>query len=114
MDCYYDGSLTKLILDNLDYLVDAISMQMTVASNLTPLLPGILIILIKIAGMQLLESNQLFDIFSDIFVILDSYHGYNQLVEGFFVVFEVLVEQVKQAFIKNDRAIENHKKMKKT
>lgn len=109
VDCYYDGSLTKLILDNLDYLVDAISMQMTVASNLTPLLPGILIILIKIAGMQLLESNQLFDIFSDIFVILDSYHGYNQLVEGFFVVFEVLVEQVKQAFIKNDRAIENHK-----
>ena len=81
---------------------------MTVASNLTPLLPGILIILIKVAGIQLLESNQLFDIFSDIFVILDSYHGYNQLVEGFFVVFEVLVEQVKLMYLGNSTAIDNH------
>ncbi|KAI5961766.1 hypothetical protein CANMA_003743 [Candida margitis] len=104
---YYEGSLTRMIMDNSDYLIDAISLQMTVASNLTPSLPGILVILIKIAGVQLLESNQLFDVFSDIFVILDSYHGYNQVVEGFFVVFEVVVEQIKLMFLKDDRAVEN-------
>ncbi|CCG22709.1 Tti1 protein [Candida orthopsilosis Co 90-125] len=107
VDCYYEGSATGMIMDNVDYLIDAISLQMTVASNLTPSLPGILIILIRITGVQLLESNQLFDIFSDIFVILDSYHGYNQLVEGFFVVFEVLVEQIKQRFLENGTTIED-------
>ncbi|KAI5967448.1 hypothetical protein KGF57_000391 [Candida theae] len=112
VDCYYGGSMSKMIMDNSDYLIDSISLQMTVASNLTPSLPGILIILIKVAGIQLLESNQLFDILSDIFVILDSYHGYNHLVEGFFVVFEVLVEQIRSMFLSTSTAIESHKQCK--
>lgn len=98
LDTYYNGSMVNLISDNLDYLIDSISLQMSVASNLTPMLPGILLIIIKVAGIQLLESNQLHDVLTDIFVILDSYHGYNKLVESFFIVFEALIDQIHDKF----------------
>ena len=55
LDTYYNGSMVNLISDNLDYLIDSISLQMSVASNLTPMLPGILLIIVKIAGIQLLS-----------------------------------------------------------
>ncbi|EMG46810.1 hypothetical protein G210_2930 [Candida maltosa Xu316] len=95
LDTYYNGSMVNLISDNSDYLIDNISLQLSVASNLTPMLPGILLIIVKVAGIQLLESNQLHDILTDMFVILDSYHGYNVLVESFFIVFEALIDQIK-------------------
>ncbi|KAI5966246.1 uncharacterized protein KGF55_000555 [Candida pseudojiufengensis] len=100
VDIYYKGSIQAMIMDNSDYLVDAISLQMSVASNLTPTLPGILMVIVRIAGIQLLETNQLTDILSDMFVILDSYHGYNKLVESFFVVFEALVDQIQNLYLK--------------
>lgn len=98
LDTYYNGSMVNLISDNLDYLIDSISLQMSVASNLTPMLPGILLIIVKIAGIQLLESNQLHDVLTDMFVILDSFHGYNKLVESFFIVFEALIDQIHHKF----------------
>lgn len=91
---YYDNSMKSLIMDNLDYLIDSISLQMSVAGSLTPTLPGILLIIVKVSGIQLLESNQLNDILTEMFVILDAYHGYNNIVESFFIVFESLIEQV--------------------
>ncbi|RCK56535.1 TEL2-interacting protein 1 [Candida viswanathii] len=98
LDTYYNGSIVNLISDNLDYLIDNISLQLSVASNLTPTLPGIMLVIIKVAGVQLLESNQLHDVLTDMFVILDSYHGYNKIVESFFIVFESLIEQIKKAY----------------
>lgn len=92
---YYDNSMKSLIMDNLDYLINSISLQMSVAGSLTPMLPGILLIIVKICGIQLLESNQLNDILTEMFVILDAYHGYNTIVESFFIVFESLIEQVR-------------------
>ena len=107
LNIYYSGSMVEMIIDNLDYLIDSISMQMSVASNLTPALPGILMIIIKIAGVQLLQSNQLTDVLSDMFVLLDSYHTYNKLAETFFFVFETLVDQIKQCYIPETLHIED-------
>ncbi|KAI5955787.1 hypothetical protein KGF54_001289 [Candida jiufengensis] len=114
VDTYYNGSIKELIMDNSDYLVDGVSLQMTVASNLSPMLPGILMVIIKIAGIQLLETNQLTDILSDMFVILDSYHGYNKLVESFFIVFEALTDQIEKLYLSSSNApkIENQNQNK--
>ncbi|RLV92145.1 TEL2-interacting protein 1 [Spathaspora sp. JA1] len=98
LKAYYNNSIKKLIMENSDYLIDSISLQMSVASNLTPVLPGILLIIIKIAGIQLLESNQLTDILTEMFVLLDAYHGYNRLAESFFVVFETLTAQINKQY----------------
>lgn len=95
---YYDGSLNNLIVDNADYLIDSLSMSLSVASGLMPSLPGILLVVLKISGVQLLQSNQLNDILSEIFIVIDSYHGYSILVENFFLVFEVIVEITNEIY----------------
>lgn len=89
---YYGGSLGELIIDNADYLIDSLSMSLSSASGLTPSLPGILLVILKVAGAQLLQANQLNDILSEIFLVIDSYHGYSVLMENFFLVFEIIVE----------------------
>lgn len=89
---YFEGSLEKLVVENADYLIDSLSMSLSTASGLTPSLPGILLVILKISGVQLLMQNQLHDILSEIFIVIDSYHGYLALVENFFLVFEAIVE----------------------
>lgn len=96
---YYGGSLEKLLVDNLDYLIDSISLKLTSTASLTPSLPGILLIILKITGMQLLVNNQLNDILNEMFVLIDSYHGYSVLVEGFFIVFEEIIKQIGEKFM---------------
>ncbi|ABN65722.2 predicted protein [Scheffersomyces stipitis CBS 6054] len=96
---YYNDSLESLILDNSDYLIDNISLRLTVPSNFVPTLPGILLIIIKVAGQSLLEMNQLNDVLSEMFVIIDSYHGYSIIVEGLFMVFEEVTKQVKERYL---------------
>lgn len=97
---YYDGSLEKLIVDNADYLVDSLSLSLSVASTLTPSLPGILLVVLKISGVKLLQANQLQDVLSEMFIVIDSYHGYSALVESFFHVFEEIVKKTKQIYKK--------------
>lgn len=96
---YYDGSLTKLIMDNLDYLVDSLSLRLSVPGSVTPSIPGILLVILKVSGLELLFSNQLTDLISQIFVLIDSYHGYSFFVSGFFVVFEELIRQLKEKYL---------------
>lgn len=96
---YYDSSLSNLILDNLDYLINSLSLKLSTPSSLNLALPGILLIVLKISGLQLLLDNQLQDIISQMFILIDSYHGYSILVEGFFVVFEEIIKQLSQAYV---------------
>lgn len=97
---YYNGSLELLVMDNLDYLIDCLSLKLSVVSTLTPALPGILLIVLKIAGIKLLLTNQLLDVLTKMFILIDSYHGYSALVEGFFIVFEELIQQIKDEYLK--------------
>ncbi|QBM89988.1 hypothetical protein METSCH_E02250 [Metschnikowia aff. pulcherrima] len=95
---HYNGSLENLIKDNSDYLIDSLSMNLSVASGLTPSLPGILLVVIRISGVDLLWLNQLQDILSEIFIVIDSFHGYSMLVENFFHVFVEIIAKVKEVY----------------
>ncbi|KAM9925770.1 hypothetical protein OXX59_003663 [Metschnikowia pulcherrima] len=95
---HYNGSLENLIKDNSDYLIDSLSMNLSVASGLTPSLPGILLVVTRISGVDLLLSNQLQDILSEIFIVIDSFHGYSMLVENFFHVFVEIIAKVKEVY----------------
>lgn len=106
MNNYYNGSILSLIDDNADYLIDCLSLKLTVVGNLNPSLPGILLILLKVSGIKLLNTKQLDDIINEMFVLIDSYHGYSTLVEGFFIVFTELVSQVELEFLPNKRIIQ--------
>lgn len=101
---HYDGSLQRLIMENSEHLLDSVSMNMCVASNLTPTLSGILLVLMKIAGRNLLEANQIQDVLSEMFIVIDTYHGYSTLVESFFLVFE---EVVSIATVSNKELLKN-------
>lgn len=100
---FYNGSLEELIADNSDYLIDSLSLSLSVASGLTPALPGILLIVLKISGKALLETNQLQDILSEMFIVIDTYHGYSVLVENFFYVFEEIIRKVNSIYINDVR-----------
>lgn len=103
---YYDGLISQLITDNLDYLVDAITVRLN-SGDLTPLLPGLLLVVIKLCGPDLLGQNMLGDVFSLIFVAMDLYHGYPVAMEGFFLVFQEVVNQINNRYVDPTPKIED-------
>lgn len=103
VDNYYHSSLANLIMDNLDYLINSLSLKLSSPSSLNLALPGILLIVLKVSGLQLLLDNQLQDIISQMFILIDSYHGYSVMVEGFFVVFQEIIRQSSKAYV--DKAL---------
>ncbi|VEU19922.1 DEKNAAC100503 [Brettanomyces naardenensis] len=94
----YGGSVKSLVYDNRDYLLDALSLRMT-GDSLTPRLPIILIILIRIGGADLLQ--QLGDVITAIFTLLDSYYTYTSLSEGLFLVLSEVVDQIYKSYFCN-------------
>lgn len=99
VDCmvrsYYQYDIRNLIKDNQDYILDSLSVKLSISESLNPSIGGILLILFKISGLDLFSSGKLADIFSKIFVLIDTLHGYSSLVEVFFMVFRELVVQIK-------------------
>ncbi len=89
----YGGSVRNLIKSNSDYLLDSLSLRLT-GESLNPRLPVILVVLIKIGGPDLL--NQLDDVITAMFTLLDLYYGYTSLCEGFFAVFSVCIDELKK------------------
>ncbi|CAN3483346.1 TEL2-interacting protein 1 [Diutina catenulata] len=96
-ETHYGGSRQSMIVANSDYLVDAITIKLA-SGDITPSLPGILLVVIKFSGMALLKSNILGDIINQVFVTIDMYHGYPLLMEGFFIVFHELVAQITREY----------------
>lgn len=96
---HYEGSLQKLIESNADYLIDTLSLNLSVNSGLMPSLPGIMLVVLKISGVDLIKSNHLRDILGEIFIIIDSFHGYSVLVENFFMVFEGVITLIKSIYL---------------
>ncbi|AOA66278.1 ASTRA complex subunit [Komagataella phaffii CBS 7435] len=85
----YNGSLVDLVYKNIDYLIDGVSSRLN--SEITPYTSSILMVLIEIGGVDILD--QLGDLISTMFTLLDYYHGYTVLCEQFFEVFHKLVDQ---------------------
>ncbi|ODQ81785.1 hypothetical protein BABINDRAFT_111523 [Babjeviella inositovora NRRL Y-12698] len=93
--CYPDGTVVDLIEDNADYLTDAISLKLSLTA-ITPSLSKILLVLIKIGKMDLI--SHLNDLINSMFLLLDMYHGYALLSEGFFMVFQEIIDQVHEKY----------------
>ncbi|QPG76432.1 hypothetical protein FOA43_003821 [Brettanomyces nanus] len=94
----YGGSVRSLIYENSDYLLDSLSLKLT-GESLTPRIPMILIILVRIGGVQLL--TQLEDVITAMFTLLDCFYGYSSLCDGFFCVFTEIVEQLYKHSFEN-------------
>ncbi|APA15077.1 hypothetical protein sscle_14g098470 [Sclerotinia sclerotiorum 1980 UF-70] len=82
-------STRELIVENVDYLVNAISLRLN-TFDLSPQAPQVLIMMIRLTGPSLLLY--LDDVVSSIFAALDNFHGYQGLVEGLFAVLGEIVE----------------------
>lgn len=80
--CGYTNT-SDLIVDNVDYMVNAISMRLN-TFDISPQAPQVLIMMIRLSGPALLPF--LDDVVGSIFAALDNFHGYAQLVEGLFLV----------------------------
>ncbi|KAI9733729.1 MAG: hypothetical protein M1818_007143 [Claussenomyces sp. TS43310] len=87
--CGYNDTST-MILDNVDYLVNAISLKLD-TFDISPRAPQVLIMMVKLSGPSLLPY--LDDVVGSIFAALENFHGYPRLVE---TLFSVLIEIVHQ------------------
>ncbi|KAK9241293.1 armadillo-type protein [Lipomyces kononenkoae] len=97
-------SLSELLVDNVDYVLDSISLRINTL-DISPRTPKILSVLIKLAGSS--SIPYLDDIIASIFNLLDNYHGYSRLVEGFFEVLKAVVEETSIAYLTATLAIED-------
>ncbi|CCU77910.1 hypothetical protein BGHDH14_bgh04151 [Blumeria hordei DH14] len=85
--CGYN-SPSDLIIDNVDYMVNAISLQLN-SFSIAPQAPQVLVMLIRLTGPSLILY--LDDLIKTIFAALENYHGCQNLVD---VLFSVLMEIV--------------------
>ncbi|KEY64335.1 hypothetical protein S7711_09601 [Stachybotrys chartarum IBT 7711] len=89
VSCQY-GSVSELIIDNADYMINSISLRFN-AANVSPASTKVLQMVIKLAGPAVVPF--LDDIVEFIFSALESYHGNSAFVAS---LFSVLQETVKQ------------------
>ncbi|TGZ82763.1 ARM repeat-containing protein [Ascodesmis nigricans] len=108
-------SAQDLLLDNVDYLVNAVSLKLNIL-DLSPQAPVVLRMMLQLAGAKLVPYLE--DIVGTIFGILDGFHEYENLSEGLFGVLAQIVEETTKEEIKllkgpDDEEWENrHKKRK--
>ncbi|TAQ90903.1 hypothetical protein B7494_g755 [Chlorociboria aeruginascens] len=86
--CEY-SSTSDLIIDNVDYMVNAISLRLNVF-DISPQAPQVLVMMIRLAGPSLLLY--LDDVVASIFAALENFHGYDKLVEMLFLVLGEIIE----------------------
>ncbi|ODV98347.1 hypothetical protein PACTADRAFT_829 [Pachysolen tannophilus NRRL Y-2460] len=94
----YDSSMYHLIQENCDYLIDSLSIKLT-SDFITPRTSNVLLVLVKIGGIDLI--TQLTDIINNMFSLIDLYHGYSSICEGFFVVFDCIAEEIERSLLQN-------------
>ncbi|CZT06788.1 uncharacterized protein RCO7_07221 [Rhynchosporium graminicola] len=85
--CGYKNA-SQLIVDNVDYMVNAISLRLN-TFDILPHAPQVLVMMIRLTGPSLLLY--LDDVVESIFAALENFHGYQLLVD---VLFSVLGEIV--------------------
>ncbi|KAG0661617.1 hypothetical protein C6P45_001294 [Maudiozyma exigua] len=94
----YYGDVRTLILENMDYLIDTVSIKLN--KGLTDRVCTVLTVIYRIAGYKAIESFR--DILETIFKMIDFYHGYAELCLQFFQLFKVVVIEMKHAYLDND------------
>jgi len=94
----YEGNVKTLISENMDYLVDTISIKLN--SGLTDRMSTMLMVIYKIVGYKAIEAFS--DVLETIFKLIDFYHGYSELCLQFFQLFKVVVIEMKHAYLDTD------------
>ncbi|KAK0621263.1 armadillo-type protein [Bombardia bombarda] len=87
--CGY-GSVSELIIDNVDYMVNSISLRLN-TFDISPASTKVLTMMIRLTGPRLIPF--LDDVVAAIFAALDNYHGYPVFVESLFSVLSEVVTQ---------------------
>jgi hypothetical protein len=91
---YHTGyaSPQNLILDNIDYVINVVSLRLTRA-RLSHQAPLVLIAMIRLVGGEIVPMVH--DVVDEIFDALDDYHGYEALASGLLAVLVTLIEAMK-------------------
>ncbi|CAI4045340.1 hypothetical protein N7582_003497 [Saccharomyces uvarum] len=97
----YHGSVSTMILSNVDYLVESISSRLN--SGMTERVSSILMVICQLAGYETIESFK--DVIETIFKLLDYYHGYSELCLQFFQLFETIILEMKKKYASDDEMI---------
>lgn len=87
--CNYT-SATEMLIDNVDYLINAIAMRLN-SFDVSQAGLQVLAMMVRLCGVDLLPH--LDDVIGSIFSALDSYHGYPKLVEYLFTVLRLVVDE---------------------
>lgn len=88
------GDTQALLVQNVDYLVNAISLKLN-AFDISPEAPQVLLMMIKLCGPKLLPYLE--DLVDTTFEALEHFHGYPRLVELLFSVLNGVVEEGSKA-----------------
>ncbi|KAI9842619.1 MAG: palmitoyltransferase akr1 [Thelocarpon superellum] len=88
------GAASEVIIDNVDYLVNAVALKLN-TFDISPQAPQAILMMIKLTGPSLLPY--LDDLVGSIFAALESFHGYPRLVELLFSVLRGIVEEAARA-----------------
>jgi hypothetical protein len=103
-------SASQLIVDNVDYMVNAISLRLN-TFDISPQAPQVLVMMIRLTGPSLLPY--LDDVVGSIFAALDNFHGYHRLVDVLFSVLSEIVSvgaQSSQLQVENTSSLSHKKK----
>lgn len=84
------SSARDLVIDNVDYVVNAVGLKLAVG-DVSPQAPQVLLMMMRLCGPSLLPY--LDDLVGSIFEALDRYHGYPRLVELLFTVLKGMTEE---------------------
>lgn len=91
----YHGSVTDLLKDNSDYLIDGISQRF--AMGFSNKVSVILTVICQIVGYQVIDTFK--DVLEMVFKTIDYYHGYGDLCLQFIGLFDVIVDKIKFEFL---------------
>ncbi|KAL8984928.1 MAG: hypothetical protein Q9205_001244 [Flavoplaca limonia] len=87
--CEYP-SASELVVQNADYLVNAIAVKLN-TFDINPQASQVMLMMVRLCGSAIIPY--LDDLTESIFAILASYHGYPRLVESLFEVLNAVVEE---------------------
>ncbi|KAL8819393.1 MAG: hypothetical protein Q9223_002153 [Gallowayella weberi] len=87
--CGY-SSASELVVDNADYLVNAIAVKLN-TFDISPQASQVMLMMVRLCGSTIIPY--LDDLIESIFAILGCYHGYPRLVESLFEVLNAVVEE---------------------
>jgi len=87
--CGY-ASTRDLLVGSVDYLVNAVALKLN-TFDISPQAPQVLLMMVKLCGPSLLPY--LDDLVDSMFAALESFHGYQNLVELLFSVLKVIAEE---------------------